>query len=68
MAAVNAGYDQSNEYSSAQLVFVDTDFQGQPGLSHVDATMMTNAIAQFINVHDTFHSGSIDNVFNAIKQ
>lgn len=60
MRSINALRDLSETVASSGLVFSDSDFEGQPGLEHVDSGMINNVLSN----KDNF----IADVFNAVRR
>ncbi len=67
MTAVYALAQQVDEFQSSGLTFVDSDFDGQPGLAHVNAAMMGNVLSNGPALQEYLRTNFIDDVFNAVR-
>src|SRR6516162_7076044 len=68
MAAIERGETLSTEYENTGYTFIDTDFQGQPGLTHVNSQMMIDSISNFISLKAYLRTNFIDTIFLQIRQ
>ncbi len=57
----------ATEFSSSGLTFQDSDFEGQPGLSHIDAAGMNNVLSNAPALRQHLETNFIDDVFNAAR-
>lgn len=51
----------------APLVFVDADFAGQVGLTHLDAATLNACLAAIPTILSAFMSQNFDDVFEAVR-
>lgn len=67
MSSLYALAQRTEEAQSAGLTFVDADFEGQEGLTHVNAAMITNVLANAPLLIDHLQANFIDDVFNGAR-